>query len=148
MERGAQDFGSPLAARRVPSDRAVRVVLGAAIVSSILHYTDNLVNIEDYPQPHWINEAVVPSAWVILTAIGIAGYALFRRGRYGAAGLCWLVYSYTGLSSLAHYSFGPWSEFSPKMHAGIWLDGLTGAAVLAVAILALAGAARERRAST
>jgi hypothetical protein len=123
--------------RMVQSERVVRVVLAAAIASSLVHYTDNLINIEDYPQPHWINHAVIPAAWLILTAVGIAGYRFFRRGNYRAAGLFLVVYSYTGLSSLAHYAYGPMSAFTPRMHAGIWLDGLTGAAVLVVAALLL-----------
>jgi hypothetical protein len=137
MERGASFEQSSSDARGVLSTRLVRVVLGAAIVSSILHYTDNLVNIEDYPQPQWVNEAVVPIAWALLTAVGVAGYVLYRRGSYRVAGACWLVYSYTGLSSLAHYSFGPLSDFSVRMHAGILLDGVTGAAVLVVELALL-----------
>ena len=142
-ERGRPVSEAPNVRRGVPSARVVRLVLGAAIASTLVHYTDNFVNIDDYPQPHWINHAVIPSAWVILTAVGLAGYALFRRGSYTAAGLCFLVYSYTGLSSLAHYSFGPMSEFTTKMHAGIWLDGATGAAVLVVALWLLIGGRRR-----
>jgi hypothetical protein len=137
MERGYATYGNELPARRMPSARVVTVVLGAALLSSIVHYTDNFVNIEDYPQPHWINHVVIPAAWIILTGIGAAGLLSFRHERYGLAGLFLLVYSYTGLSSLAHYSFGPLSEFNAKMHIGIWLDGLTGAAVLVLALVLL-----------
>jgi hypothetical protein len=121
----------------LPSARTLRLVLGAAIASTLVHYTDNLVNIEDYPQPHWINEAVIPIVWALLTAAGIGAYALFRRERYVAAGVGLLVYSYAGLSSLGHYPYGAASDFSLKMHAGILLDGLTGAAVLVVAVWVL-----------
>ena len=144
VERAAVDDGP--AGAGTPTARTVRWVIGAAIVSTIVHYTDNFVHIDDYPQPGWINHAVIPTAWLALTAIGLAGYAFFRRGRYGIAGACLVVYSYTGLSSLAHYSFGPLSEFSPAMHAGILLDGATGAAVLAVAVWTLVAAARRKRA--
>lgn len=142
-ERARPLPAEPGGRRGVPSVRVVRVVLGAAIASTLVHYTDNLVNIEDYPQPHWINHAVIPTAWAILTAIGLGGYALFRRGSYTAAGVCLLVYSYTGLSSLGHYSYGPMSEFTTKMHAGIWLDAVTGTAVLVVALWLLIGGRRR-----
>jgi hypothetical protein len=145
MEGIQSAHGSEASPHGVPSERVVRLVLGAAIVSTLIHYTDNFVNIEEYPQPHWINHAVIPTVWVILTAVGLGGYALFRRGSYAAAGLCFLVYSYTGLSSLGHYSYGPLSDFSTKMHAGIWLDALTGAAVLVVALWLLFGRMRRRR---
>ena len=121
----------------------MRAVLLAAIVSSVIHYTDNYVNLEDYPQPHWINHAVIPSAWALFTAFGIAGYLLYRRGRLVPAGLCLLVYSYTGLSSLGHYRFGPLSDFTPKMHIGILLDGVTGAAVFIVGVLLIVSRMRR-----
>jgi len=130
--------------RRLPSASTVKLVLGAAVASTLVHYTDNFVNIDDYPQPHWITHAVIPTAWVLLTAFGLGGYALFRRGRYTAAGLCLLVYSYTGLSSLGHYPYGAPSDFSIKMHAGILVDGVTGAAVLAVALWLLIGSRRRQ----
>lgn len=121
----------------------MRVVLAVAIVSTIVHYTDNFIRIDEYPQPHWVNHAVIPLAWSLLTAVGIAGYLFLRKGRYGIAGACLLVYSYTGLSSLAHYQYGAWSEFGPTMHAGILLDGATGAAVFTIALWTLVATWRE-----
>jgi hypothetical protein len=41
--------------------------------------------------------------------------------------------------------FGPLSAFNAKMHAGIWLDGVTGAAVLAIALWLLMDWVRQRR---
>lgn len=129
----------------MPSESIVRTVLLASVLSTIVHYTDNYLNLEDYPQPHWINHAVIPIAWLILTAFGVAGWLLYRNGRALPAGLCLVVYSYTGLSSLGHYRFGPLSDFSTKMHAGIWLDGITGTAVLAIAVWLIVGSLRTRR---
>ena len=94
MERGYATYGAGAPSRRVPSERLVRAVLLAAIVSSVIHYTDNYVNLEDYPQPHWINHAVVPIAWLAFTAFGILGYVLFRRGRPAASGACLVVYQF------------------------------------------------------
>ncbi|MDQ4107393.1 MAG: hypothetical protein M3138_01125, partial [Actinomycetota bacterium] len=50
------------------------LLLSAAIASTAIHYTDNAVYIEDYPQPGWITEVRIYVAWAVLTAIGIAGY--------------------------------------------------------------------------
>jgi hypothetical protein len=132
------------ALRRARATGVVRWVLAASIVSTIGHYAHNLVHVDDYPQPDWVNHAVIPVAWVLLTAVGLAGYALFRRGRYASAAACFLVYSYTGVSSLGHYAYGGMSEFTAAMHVGIILDGVTGAAVLALAVWTFALGARGR----
>lgn len=112
-------------------------ILGASLVSTVLHYTDNYINIEHYPQPEWIDRTVVWAAWLGFTAFGVAGYVLLRRGAFAVAGACFLVYSYTALSSLGHYWFGDFAEFDTRMHALIWMDGLTGSGVLVLAIWCL-----------
>src|SRR5215218_8393345 len=64
--------------------RAVQIlgaVLAVAVVSSIVHYTDNYVNYADYPQP--TDGAPNPSqnlvlvSWFVFTAAALAGYLLF-----------------------------------------------------------------------
>ena len=112
--------------------RTLRIVLGASIVSTAVHYTDNLVNIDRFPQPGWVTEPRVWMSWVLLTAIGLIGYRLYVRGNFVAAHACLAIYSYTGLSSLGHYLYG-----TPEpllRNVSIVLDGLTGGAVLAFAV--------------
>src|SRR5687768_5107710 len=66
--------------------RAIRIlggILVIAVVVSIVHYTDNYVNYDDYPQATSVpnpSAGVVLGAWVAFTAAGLAGYLLFRRG--------------------------------------------------------------------
>ena len=104
----------------------MRAVLVASIVVTALHYTDNYISIEDYPQPDWIHGETIYITWSLLTLIGIAGYMLFREGRFVPAGLYLLVYSYTGTSSLGHYPYGGTGDFTTKMHLLIWSDALVG----------------------
>jgi hypothetical protein len=101
-----------------------------SVVSTSIHYTDNFLLFEKYPQPEWITLPSIYISWIILTAIGFAGYWLYRNKRFWLAYVCLLIYSLTGLSSLGHYFYGAMSEFSGKMHFFIWTDGLTGLAVL------------------
>ena len=115
----------------------VRWVLGASVVSTIVHYTDNYINIEHYPQPEWIDRSVVVVAWLGFTAFGVLGYWLLQRGVFLGAGFSFLIYSYTALSSLGHYWFGEFADFDTRMHAFIWMDGLTGAAVLGLSLWCL-----------
>lgn len=105
-------------------------VLIVSVVSTSIHYTDNFLFFEQYPQPEWITLPSIYISWIILTAIGVAGYWLYRNRRFWLAYVCLVIYSLTGLSSLGHYFYGAMSEFSAKMHLFIWTDGLTGLAVL------------------
>lgn len=105
-------------------------LLIVSVVSISIHYTDNFLFFEQYPQPEWITLPSIYISWIILTAIGVAGYWLYRNRRFWLAYVCLVIYSLTGLSSLGHYFYGAMSEFSAKMHLFIWTDGLTGLAVL------------------
>lgn len=101
-----------------------------SIVSTMIHYTDNFIFFDQYPQPDWITLPSIYISWVILTAIGITGYGLYRVRNFGLAYLCLFLYSLTGLSSLGHYLYGDLSEFSAKMHLLIWTDACTGLGIL------------------
>lgn len=123
--------------RPLPDRRYVRTllrVLAASVVLTTIHYTDNYLYFDEYPQPGSLQRWQVWAAWLLLTAVGVAGYALYRRGYAGPAYVCLVVYSYTGLSSLGHYLYGSLGEFSAKQHAFIAVDGLTGASVIAFVV--------------
>ena len=110
----------------------LRVLLGAAIVSTAIHYTDNYIALDDFPQPGWVAEWNIVASWVVLTALGLLGYRLYTQGRFAPAHALLAVYSYTGLSSLGHYFYG-----TPEpllRNVSILADGITGAAILGFAI--------------
>ena len=110
----------------------LRLLLGAAIVSTAIHYTDNYVAIDDFPQPGWVAEWNIVASWVILTAVGLLGYRLYARGSFFAAHALLALYSYTGLSSLGHYLYGTPDPL--LRNVSIITDGITGAAILAFVI--------------
>ncbi|HEV2754944.1 MAG TPA: hypothetical protein VG318_04120 [Actinomycetota bacterium] len=117
----------------VPDPRATRAlfrVLLAGIVLTVVHYADNYLYFDEYPQPASLRRWQVYTGWIVLTAVGVLGYRLYRSGYTAPAYICLVVYSYTGTSSLGHYLYGSWSEFSVKQHVFILVDGLTGLAVL------------------
>ena len=124
----------PRAAAEVREPRDVTIlrrVLVVGILVTLVHYTDNYLYFDDYPQPASLRRWQVYTGWLLLTAIGVAGYRLYARGHVGLAYACLVVYSYTGTSSLGHYLYGSLSEFSAKQHVLILTDGLSGVAVLA-----------------
>jgi hypothetical protein len=117
-----------------PSVATIGLVVGASVAVTAFHFTDNYVSIETYPQPDWVSGAVVLISWPIFTAVGIAGYLLYRRGQFALANGFLLAYSYTGLSSLGHLLSGSPDEFTARGLTSVLLDGVAGGAVLALAI--------------
>lgn len=108
----------------------LKSLLIACIISTAIHFTDNYLYIENYPQPDWITPSSVYISWIIWTVIGLTSYWLYRTKRFWLAYWCLTVYSFCGLDSLGHYLYGAISEFTMKMHFFIVTDGLTGLAIL------------------
>ena len=123
-----------MAARRQPSTAMIGFVVLASVVLTAFHFTDNYVSIETYPQPEWVTRPVVVVSWSLLTAIGLGGLWLHRRGSFALAHACLLVYSYAGLSSLGHFLSGPPDEFTTRGLVSVLIDGAAGSAVLAVTL--------------
>lgn len=115
---------------RSMNHRMLSILLLLNGVSTSLHYTDNYCFIDRYPQPGWITAASIYESWLLLTAVGVAGYFLYQRQKGWAAYFCLAIYSLTGLSSLGHYFYGARADFSLKMHGLILLDGIAGLLLL------------------
>jgi hypothetical protein len=56
-------------------------LVAANVVTSILHYVDNVIFFKHYPEPTWLNPHLVDMAWFIMTPFGLAGCVLFLLGR-------------------------------------------------------------------
>jgi hypothetical protein len=106
------------------------LLLIASIIITSFHYTDNAIFVDKYPEPAWFTTSGVFITWAIMTLIGIAGYWLYTKGKFWTSYLFLSIYSFTGLSSPAHYFYGVMSVFSLKMHALIWVDALIGSSML------------------
>jgi CHASE2 domain-containing sensor protein len=125
---------------RAPSVRTVRWVVLGTIAVTLFHFTDNAVNVDTYPkagwQPDWF-EVVVVAAWFAYTAVGVAGYRLYERGRYGAAQACLLIYGYLVISSLGHFLYGSPDELTTRGLISVFVDVAAGLVVMAVAVWSL-----------
>jgi len=103
--------------------------------ASLLHFAHNAVYIDEYPNlPAWLTRAEVYAAWIGVTAIGVAGYALVTRGFESAGLLVLTIYGLMGLDGLGHYGVAPMSAHTLAMNASIWLEAATGLAVLVAAL--------------
>ena len=107
------------------------IVLLLSITITSIHYTDNALFVDDYPEPEWITTSGVFITWGVMTLIGTISYWLYRRQYFWFSYLLLGIYSVTGLSSPTHYFYGAMSQFSGKMHLFIWFDALAGLAVIA-----------------
>ena len=75
-------------------------------------------------------------AWIGVTAVGVVGYLLVRRG-YQLIGLSvTAVYAVLGFDGLGHYSLAPMSAHTATMNLSIWLEVAT-AALLLIAVAGL-----------
>lgn len=103
----------------------------AYAVASLFHYGHNAEFLMDYPNlPAWLTRAQVYLAWIGVTAVGVAGYALVVRG-FETAGLVVLTtYGLMGLDGLGHYAVAPMSAHTLAMNASIGLETATAVAVL------------------
>ncbi|MFG6455726.1 hypothetical protein [Roseateles sp. BYS96W] len=110
----------------------LRWLLWATFASSILHYVDNVLMFEQYPEPPWINRHIVDAFWWLMTPLAWFGYRLMRNGALRAGTVMLLLYAACNLLTLGHYRYAPMDEISPRIHAFIGLE-----AVLAMALITL-----------
>ena len=128
--------------------RAVRIlswIFAVAVVVSIVHYTDNYVNFDDYPEaPKAVptSAALVLGAWFVFTAAGLAGYLLFRRRPSDLALLLLAAYSGSGLIGIGHYLVPGATSMPWWRQAHVCLDIASGIAMFSFVIWA-AGARRR-----
>lgn len=103
--------------------------------ASLFHYAHNAEFLGDYPNmPAWLSPALVYGAWLGVTAVGLVGYFLIRRG-YQLAGLAVLgVYGALGLDGLGHYTLAPLSAHTFAMNMSIWLEAITGVLLLTTVV--------------
>ena len=131
----------------MPNIKLLNIVFFTAVALSTVHYTDNYLAFDRFP-----NDGVGPSitadsiwiAWIIFTAFGVAGYLLYRRGEIRLGSALLAVYSISGLIGIGHYTASGMSELAWWRHVHIALDFLCGVAVLTFAIWSV----RQSRAST
>jgi hypothetical protein len=121
----------------MPNIRLLNIVFFTAVASSLVHYTDNYLAFDRFP-----NDGVGPSieahtvwiAWIVFTVFGVAGYLVYRRGEIRLGSALLAVYSISGLIGIGHYTASGMSELAWWRHVHIWTDILCGIAVLTFAI--------------
>jgi hypothetical protein len=138
----------------VTNQTATRILLwlfGTAFVVSVVHYTDNYVNYDEYPQPGpdallAPTAAQVGGAWFVFTALGVLGLWLWFRGNITAAAVALTGYSVSGLIGFGHYTVSGATEMVWWRQTHIVADILCGIAILGFAVWAAVRGVSRRRA--
>ena len=113
------------------SARMMPWLLALYAAASLLHFTHNAEFLAEYPNlPAAWTRADIYLAWSCVTAIGVFGYALYRRGlrRIGLAVLG--IYGALGLDALLHYTRAPLAHHSAAMNFTILTEAVAAAVLL------------------
>jgi hypothetical protein len=88
----------------------LRVILGFTLLSTTLHYGQNVISASSYPPVAGISlevtQVLVAFAWVLTTLAGVLGYRAYVRGKYWPSLAFLLVYSLAGIGSAGHFLVG------------------------------------------
>ena len=94
----------------------------ANIAATIIHYTDNLLFLEEYPEPEWIRPHLIDGFWFFMTPFAIAGYLAMRNNALWTGSLLLCAYVLMSLLVLGHYLYAPFLSISPKIHVFVLLE--------------------------
>jgi hypothetical protein len=132
---------------RPPSALVVRWVVLGTVALTLFHFTDNAINVDTYPkagwQPDWF-DIVVAGAWVLYTAVGVAGLVLYGRERLRAAHSCLLIYGYLVISSLGHFLYGSPAELTTRGVISVFVDVAAGSVVIGLTLWSILARRREQ----
>lgn len=130
---------------RARASRLLVGLLATAFAVSVVHYTDNYVNYDDYPQGGDLpapSATLVGLSWFLFTASGALGIWMWRRGRVTAAAAFLTGYSVSGLIGLGHYAAPGATDMVWWRQAHVVADICCGIAVFCFAIWAERNAER------
>jgi hypothetical protein len=125
--------------------RWVRMLVSVTLAASILHYVDNIVFFDGYPEPAWITPHFIDAFWFVMTPFGVVGWLLWRQGVRGLSLFCLLSYGIMNLLTLGHYLYAPPWELPFRINAFILLEAF---AAMGLIITVAAFAARNARPAT
>ena len=107
-------------------------------LASLVHFVHNAEYLVDYPNlPAWLSRFQIYGAWCGITALGLAGYALYRRGRALIGFSIIAVYAALGFDGLLHYRQAPFAAHTVAMNLTIWSE-VTAAVLLLLAVVKIA----------
>ena len=126
----------PAPARTAPSGGWVLGVTLAGVAVSAVHYADNYVNYDSFPQAEAgpsPSRSFIAISWFVFTALAALAVWNHRRGADAPAAVCLAAYSLSGLVGLGHYTVAGATDMVWWRQAHVVADIGLGAAVLFLA---------------
>ena len=120
--------------------RILVVLLAVTLLVSVVHYLDNYLNYDAYPQPSTDSSLPAPSAetvglaWFVFTAFGALGLVLWFRRHITSAAIALTAYSVSGLIGIGHYLVPGATDMVWWRQAHVLADILCGVLVLGFAL--------------
>jgi hypothetical protein len=108
----------------------LRLIILFNLLSTWLHYIDNAIYVDRYPQPGWFTTIGVVVAIVMMTPIGLLGEWLYRHNYVLSSYVALGIYSITSISSPGHYLFPGVMAMTSTMHLSIWLNAMAGSLLI------------------
>src|SRR5580704_6438636 len=131
-----------------PQELAAALLPGLLLLygaTSLLHFAHNAQYLADYPHlPAWLSRADVWVSWCALTALGVAGFLIYRRGHRGVGLVLLTLYALLGFDGLLHYRLAPPAAHSAMMNFTIWAEVVAAALVCANLVTLLVRPAPRR----
>lgn len=110
-------------------------LLAIYLAASLVHFVHNAEYLQDYPNlPASWTRGEIYYAWLGMTAVGISGYTLMKRGYPRLGLLTLIVYCALGLESLGHYVVAPMAVHTVGMNSTILFEVGAAATVLAAVL--------------
>ena len=120
------------------SSKVLPVLLVINLVTSALHFGDNMLRFQEYPEPRWITGPhVVDALWLVITPLLALGWWLARTARkWESVGVLWL-YGVLSLFVLGHYLYAPPMTLSFRINVLIAAETVTAILLILLAPLSI-----------
>lgn len=106
------------------------VLLILNITASILHYTDNLIHFDSYPEPDWFSPYLTDSIWLAMTPLGLLGFIFYRQQKFQLSYIGLYGYALLSQLTLGHYLIAPIWDLTIKMNSLILIESLAAVPLL------------------
>ena len=134
----AEPMTDPVYRPTAATRRNERILLFLAVaygIASLIHFVHNAVYLHQYPNmPPSITALRVYAAWLVVAAVGCAGYFLYRRGWPRLGLLVMAIYALLGFGGLDHYALAPPTAHTVAMNTTILCEVAAAAALLLFSI--------------
>ena len=112
------------------------ILLGVYFIASLAHFVHNAEYIAYYPNmPAWITRNTVYIAWLVVTAIGVAGLIAVHMRWQAVGAILLAIYGAFGLDGLLHYTLALCTQHTLVTNVTIWSEAVSGLVLLLASVV-------------